>query len=87
MSNKQQLNKNEQRELKNNLLVQGVPYKENENVPEIINKIGTYLGVKNDSKFTAFRLGKDNSKDNIIKVIFEDKTTKTKFLKSKKNLR
>lgn len=81
---KRQLNKNEQKDLKNNLLVQGVPYKENENVPEIINKIGTYLGVKNDNKFTAFRLGKDNSKANVIKVIFEDETTKTKFLKSKK---
>lgn len=77
-------NKNEQKALKNNLLVQVVPQKENENLPEIINKIGTYLGVKNDSKYTAFRLGKDNTKHNVIKVIFEDETTKTNFLKSKK---
>lgn len=81
---KQQLNRNAQKDLKNNLLVQGVPYKDHENIPAIINKIGTYLDVPIDSKFTAFRLGKDNDKNNAIKVIFEDESTKIKLLKSKK---
>lgn len=80
---KQQLNKNEQKELKKNLLVQGIPYKENENLPDIINKIGNYLDVPGGNKFTAFRLGRDKNKSS-VKVIFEDELTKTKFLKSRK---
>lgn len=35
---KHQLNKNKQNKLKNNLLMQGVAYKANENITDIINK-------------------------------------------------
>lgn len=43
------------KDLKNNLVVQGVLYKANENVPEVVDKIDPYLEVKNVGKFTAFR--------------------------------
>lgn len=81
---KQQLNKKEQNELKNNLIIQGVPYKDNENLGDLITKIGQNLEVPLGRNYTAFRMGKDSSKNSAIKVIFEEEKTKAMLMKSKK---
>lgn len=79
---KKQLNKKEQNELKNNITVHGVPYMLNENIPEIIKKIGQNLETP-IGKFSAFRMGKEGVKNSAIKVIFDNEDTKKGFLKSK----
>lgn len=79
---KKQLNKKEQNELKNNIIVHGVPYMANENIPEIITKIGQTLETP-VGKFSAFRMGKEGAKNSAIKVIFDNEDTKKGFLKSK----
>lgn len=80
---KKQLNKKDQKELKNNFVIQGIPYQQNENLPEIITKIGQNLGVST-GKYTAFRFAKQGDKDGAIKVKFEDENIKKDMLKSKK---
>ena len=82
---KKDLNRREQRELSNNLIIHGVPYKTNEKVDEIIKNIGGLLDVSlNNQSFTAVRLGKENQKTNLIKVTFQDENTKQKIIKSPK---
>lgn len=84
---KSQLNKREQQELKNNLIIQGIPNKENENVEDIIKKIGHKLEIPVEGKFKAYRIGKDHTKKiSAIKVIFDEHNTKARWLKSKKKV-
>lgn len=79
---KKQLNKREQKELRNNMIIHGIQYKQDESLPEIIRKIGQNLEVPT-GKFTAYRL-KQGEKGGPIKVVFEDENTKKDILKSKK---
>lgn len=79
---KKQLNKKEQKELKNNLIVNGIQYMQNENLSEIINKIGQILEVPT-GQYTAYRL-KQGEKNSAIKIILQDENTKKEMLKSKK---
>lgn len=80
---KSHLNKREQNELKNNIIIQGVPTKTNENLQEIVTKIGECLEVRVHDNFKAFRIGLKGNTNAAIKVMFQDETTKNAFLKSK----
>lgn len=81
---KRQLNKNEQRELNKNITIHGVEYKANENVKEIVTKIGEKLQIHlKTEEFAAARLGRNQTGRNPIKVIFQSEETKTKILQSK----
>lgn len=78
-----QLNRNEQRELNNNVILHGIPYKPNEELRRIVEKVGSELQVDLTShKFKAVRIGRDESKKNPIKVTFESLDSKTRLLKS-----
>lgn len=80
---KKQLNKKEQKELENNLIIQGIPQNENENILQVIDKIGEFLNIPSGN-FTAHRIGRDKTKGSPIKIVFEEKTTKAKWLKTDK---
>lgn len=81
---KKELNKWEQSKLINNMLVQGVPLKENENLQEVVKQIGQYLDAPIRKRFTAYRLGKNNNSP--IKIEFEDGNEKKQMMISKKRL-
>lgn len=82
---KKQLNVKEQQQLNNNIIIQGVPYKENEKVEETIRKITNILGVVNNAE-KCFRLGSGNgSKLAPIKVVFKNSEDKEKWMLAKKN--
>lgn len=87
MTIKIQLNKQDQGALKNNIIIQGVPQKPNENLSEIVTKIGEKLEVQINKNFLAYRVGNTNE-DKLaskpIKVIFEEETIKLNMIKSKK---
>nr|CAI5840816.1 unnamed protein product [Callosobruchus analis] len=85
---KSQLNKQEQLNLRNNVIIQGIPQKSNENVTDIVKTISEKLEVQNVSNFIAYRLGNgsgDGSRP--IKIEFSDENSKLKFMKSKKRLK
>lgn len=85
ISIKKQLNKKEQNELDSNVIIQGIPFKESENLQQLIKKIGEKLDVPiGNNGLTAYRLGKDPSKNCPIKVCFETRGVKEQMLKSKK---
>lgn len=87
---KRKLNKREQAELNNNLIIHGIPEKQNENLLEVINAVGSKLDIPlNATEITAYRLGRENTNDpkqksRPIKVIFHDMKAKSSLLKSKK---
>lgn len=81
---KQQLNKNEQKELNKNITIHGIPYQDKENVQEIVKQIGDQLQVPiSYTNFSAFRIGGKNKERKPIKVIFQNEEIKTKMLRSK----
>ncbi len=85
ISIKKQLNKKEQHELVNNVIIQGIPFKEGENMQNLIEKIGEKLDVPvGNNGLTAYRLGRDPSKNCPIKVCFERAGVNEQMFKSKK---
>lgn len=82
---KAQLNKQEQLNLRNNVIIQGIPQKQNENLTDILKKIAEKLEVQNINKFSAYRIGNDsgNNEYKPIKVEFGDENIKLKIMKSK----
>jgi len=81
---KNQLNKTEQRELNNNIIIQGIPYKNEENIEGIVKKIGEKLQISLTSQnFSATRLGKIANKATPIKVILTSSEVKKQVMKSK----
>lgn len=84
---KRQLNNKEQEALNNNLIVQGIPFKENENVQAIVERIATTLKVPNRVQ-KSFRLGSaKNGKTQVpIKIIFSTPEEKKCWMVAKKNI-
>lgn len=84
---KAKLNKKEQADLNNNLIIQGIPEGKNENLETVVKEIGSQLNVKIEDSFTVYRLGKVNSqKTRPIKVIFSKDEVKVNLMKSKKRV-
>lgn len=79
---KYQLNKMEQDKLKNNIIVQGIPYYDDENVSDIVRRMGQKLEVPIKRNFKAYRLGRGVNSP--IKIEMEDSEEKNKLFKSKK---
>lgn len=86
-----QLNTMEQKEINNNVMLYGIPYKKNENVREIVKNVGNHIQVPvNEEEFTAIRVGRndqgDNTKNNPIRVIFRNAELKKGLMKSPKKI-
>lgn len=79
-----QINKSEQKELKNNLIVKGMPQTEDD--AEVIKKLGSKLQVR-VGNVKIFRLGKKDSNATPIKVCFESESEKITFMRAQKNKR
>lgn len=78
-----QLNVRDQKELANNIIVYGVPYKTNENLQQLVNKVGSVLQVELDSNFTAFRVGaREDGRRVPIKITFKNEDLKKRLMKS-----
>lgn len=67
---KKQLNAKEQQDLNNNIIIQGIPYKENEKIETVAQKLASLLEVPNNIE-GALRLG-ERKQDKVtpIKIIF-----------------
>lgn len=86
---KKQLNRREQKDLNNNLIISGVPYKAEENLKDIVSTVARAMNVKLESKdITVYRIGNKNTNEIPIKVIFENPVDKVNLCASKfkKNL-
>lgn len=82
---KRTLNTREQHELNNNIVIQGVPRKENEKVEEIVEKIAKTLNVINNAD-KMYRLGSGSGNTAApIKVIFKNADDKKKWMLAKKS--
>lgn len=79
-------NKNEQNELRNNIIVNGVPYDKRENIEDIIKKMGEALQVQTVNKLKCFRIGKGRNHNGQmpIKVCFTSENEKEEFLEARK---
>ena len=85
---KSQLNKSEQEELKNNVIVLGIPYRSNENLQQVVEKMGKELQIDlSKQRFTATRMGqKENNKACPLKIRFENEDAKLKVIKSPRKI-
>lgn len=84
---KKKLNKKEQAEINNNIIIQGIPEMQNENLTNIVNKLGEKLEVSLEGKYTACRLGRnDDQRCRAIRVVFQNQADKSNLLKSKNRL-
>lgn len=84
---RQQLNDKEQQELNNNVVIQGIPVKENENAQVLVDKIANTLKVAAKVK-KAYRLhGPQNGKAYPpVKVVFENQDDKKQWMTAKRNV-
>lgn len=80
------LNDNEQKTLNNNIIIQGIPAKENENIQGIVEKIAKSLKVVSKVQL-AYRMGgaKPNKANPPIRITFESQEDKKKWMMAKKN--
>lgn len=83
---KQVLNNNEQRTLNKNIIIQGIPAKENENIQGIVDKLAKVLKV-DGRVLAAYRIGgvKGNNLSTPIRIMFERDEDKKKWMMAKKN--
>ena len=81
---KKQLNSREQQELNNNVVVQGIPFKEQEKVEMVVQKLADCLKVANNTE-SSFRMGeRKEGKANPIKISFKNADDKKKWMIAKK---
>lgn len=59
-----------------------MPFKKDEILSDIVNRIGMKLNVTTEGNFSAFRIGKDENRS-AIKVVFKTNDTKLAIMKSK----
>ncbi|CAG9767101.1 unnamed protein product [Ceutorhynchus assimilis] len=71
---KVELNKRDQKEINQNMLIFGIPPKEDEDLTNIVKKVGQELQVDlNAERFTAVRMGKmgGDANKNPVRIRFE----------------
>ena len=86
-----QLDRMEQYTRRDNIIIKGVSYSDNENTNDIVMKLANDAGVElsKDDISTSHRLGatRDNSKPSPIIVRFSKRDKKIELMKKKKNIR
>ena len=84
---KNQLNNNEQKCLNNNIIVQGIPAKEKENIQVIVEKMAKALKVPNKVQ-AAYRLGNAGTgrRSAPIRIIFENGEDKKQWMSAKRDV-
>lgn len=82
---RKQLNTKEQQELNNNAIIQGIPYKENENLDVIVDKLASKLSIPKIPINKIYRLGsRREDRSAPIRIIFRSEEDKKKWMVAKK---
>ncbi|KAL3285859.1 hypothetical protein HHI36_000379 [Cryptolaemus montrouzieri] len=80
---KNELNKTLPNELISIIILHGIPYEVNETVKDKLKKIENQLQIPlEDHQFTAIRLGKQDKKATLIKIIFKNEEIEKSLIAS-----
>lgn len=79
-------NKNEQKELENNILISGIPSNPNENLATVFRTINQSLKIDIQGA-RCYRIGRGPNQAGTIKVCFESREDKENFMKAKKEIK
>lgn len=80
-----EINKSEQREIKNNAILKGIPVSTTADDGELVKKMGNLLEVP-VGRFKSYRLGRASNGERpaLLKVCFENENDKLSFIKAQK---
>lgn len=78
-----EINKNEQNTIRNNIIISGIPSSDRNNVHKIVDKVKEALEITTTGSIKCYKIGQ-NEKNCVIKVITENETDKEKIMSGRK---